>query len=78
MFHHLVESLPRRVEAVMAAKGEPLHINAHDLKSNSNQIAFVTYSEYNRHYREMLICKPLTNNAVQETELRKYLLNKLK
>ena len=30
MFHHLVESLPRRVEAVIAAKGDQLHINAHD------------------------------------------------
>ena len=30
MFQHLVESLPRRVEAVMAAKGEQLHINGHN------------------------------------------------
>ena len=31
MFQHLVESLPRRVEAVIAAKGgDQLHINAHD------------------------------------------------
>jgi hypothetical protein len=29
-------------------------------------------------YREILTYKPLTNNAVQEIELRKYLLNKLK
>ena len=30
MFQHLVESLPRRVEVVLAAKGDQLHINAHD------------------------------------------------
>ncbi|CDR18088.1 unnamed protein product [Oncorhynchus mykiss] len=32
MFQHLVESLPRRVEAVVAAKGrgDQLHFNAHD------------------------------------------------
>ena len=30
MFLHLVESLPRRVEAVIAAKGNQLHMNAHD------------------------------------------------
>ena len=31
MVQHLVESLPRRVEAVIAAKGgNQLHINAHD------------------------------------------------
>ena len=30
MFQHLVESLPRRVEAVIAAKGDQLHINFHD------------------------------------------------
>jgi hypothetical protein len=30
MFQHLVESLTRRVEAVIAAKGGHLHINAHD------------------------------------------------
>ena len=30
MFQHLVESLPRRVEAVTAATGDQLHINAHD------------------------------------------------
>ena len=30
MFQHLVESLPKRVEAVIAAKGDQLHINAHD------------------------------------------------
>ena len=30
-----------------------------------------------RPYREMLTYKPLTNNAVQEIELRKDLLNKL-
>ena len=30
MFQHLVESLPRRVEAVKAAKGNQLHINSHD------------------------------------------------
>uniref|UniRef100_A0A8C8FXR6 Tc1-like transposase DDE domain-containing protein n=1 Tax=Oncorhynchus tshawytscha TaxID=74940 RepID=A0A8C8FXR6_ONCTS len=30
MFQHLVESLPRRVEAVIAAKGDQLHINAYD------------------------------------------------
>ena len=30
MSHHLVESLPRRVEADIAAKGDQLHINAHD------------------------------------------------
>jgi hypothetical protein len=34
MFQHLVESLPRRVEAVIAAKGELLHINAHDFGIN--------------------------------------------
>ena len=41
---------------------------------------FITCTEYNRcgPYREMLTDKPLTNNAVQEIELRKYLLNKLK
>jgi hypothetical protein len=46
----------------------------------SNQMLFVTCTEYNRcrAYREMLTYKPLTNNAVQEIELRKYLLNKLK
>jgi hypothetical protein len=27
---HLVENLPRRVEAVIAAKEDQLHINAHD------------------------------------------------
>ena len=31
MFQHLVESLPRRVEAVVGAKGDQLHIDAHDL-----------------------------------------------
>ena len=32
MFQHLVESLPpRRVKAVIAAKGDQLHINAHDI-----------------------------------------------
>uniref|UniRef100_A0A4W5KX62 Tc1-like transposase DDE domain-containing protein n=1 Tax=Hucho hucho TaxID=62062 RepID=A0A4W5KX62_9TELE len=30
MFQHLLESLPRRVEAVIAAKGEQVHINTHD------------------------------------------------
>jgi hypothetical protein len=30
MFQHLVESLLKRVEAVIAAKGDQLHINAHD------------------------------------------------
>jgi hypothetical protein len=30
MFQHIVESLPRRVEAVIAAKGDQLHINGHD------------------------------------------------
>ena len=30
MFQHLVESLPRRVEAVIAAKEDQLHINTHD------------------------------------------------
>ena len=35
-----------------------------------------TCAEYN--YREMLTYKPLTNNAVQEIELIKHLLNKLK
>ena len=30
MFKHLVEGLPRRVEAVLEAKGDQLHINAHD------------------------------------------------
>jgi hypothetical protein len=30
MFQHQVESFPRRVEAIIAAKGGPLHINAHD------------------------------------------------
>ncbi|KAK6308297.1 hypothetical protein J4Q44_G00215680 [Coregonus suidteri] len=30
MFQYLVERLPRRVEAVIAAKGDQLHINAHD------------------------------------------------
>ena len=30
MFQHPVESLPRRVEAVIATKGYQLHINAHD------------------------------------------------
>ena len=30
MFQHLVESFPRRVEAVTAAKGDQLLINAHD------------------------------------------------
>ena len=29
MFQHLVESLPRRVEAVISAKGDQLLINAH-------------------------------------------------
>ena len=29
MIQHLVESLPRRVEAVIAAKGNQLHVNAH-------------------------------------------------
>jgi hypothetical protein len=33
MFQHLVEFLPRKVEAVIAAKGgDQLHINAHDLE----------------------------------------------
>ena len=42
MFQHLVESLPRRVEAVITAKGGPtpqsgdqLHINAHDFGMTS-------------------------------------------
>ena len=30
MFQHLVENLPRRVEALIAAKGAPLHINVRD------------------------------------------------
>jgi hypothetical protein len=30
MFRHLVESLPSRVETVIAAKGDQLHINNHD------------------------------------------------
>jgi hypothetical protein len=30
MFQHLVETLPRRVEAVILAKGDQLHINAND------------------------------------------------
>ena len=31
MFQHIVEMLPRRVDAVIAAKGgDQLHINAHD------------------------------------------------
>ena len=30
MFQHLVESLPRRVEAVIATRGDQLHIKAHD------------------------------------------------
>ena len=29
-FQHLVESLPRTVEAVIAPRGDQLHINAHD------------------------------------------------
>jgi hypothetical protein len=32
MFQHLVESLPRRVGAVIAAKGNQLHINVHDFE----------------------------------------------
>jgi hypothetical protein len=33
MFQHLVESLPRRVEAVIAAEeGDQLHINLHDFR----------------------------------------------
>jgi hypothetical protein len=40
----------------------------------------VTCAEYNRcrAYREMLTYKPLTNNAVQEIELRKYLKSQIK
>jgi hypothetical protein len=30
LYQHLMESLPRRVEAVIAAKEAQLHINAHD------------------------------------------------
>ena len=30
MVQHLVESFPRRVEAVLAAVGDELHINAND------------------------------------------------
>jgi DNA-binding NtrC family response regulator len=30
MFQHQVESVPRRVEAVISAKEDQLHINAHD------------------------------------------------
>ncbi|CDQ78334.1 unnamed protein product [Oncorhynchus mykiss] len=47
--------------------------------SKSNQMLFVTCVEYNRcrPYREMLTYKPLTNNAVQEMELRKYLRTSL-
>ena len=30
MFQHLVESLPRRVEAVRAENGDELHIASHD------------------------------------------------
>jgi hypothetical protein len=30
MFQHLGESLPRRVEAAVAAKGDQLHIIGHD------------------------------------------------
>ena len=32
MFQHLVEKLPKRVKAGIAAKGEQLHINYHDLE----------------------------------------------
>jgi hypothetical protein len=30
MVQHLVDSLPRRVEAAIIAKGESININAHD------------------------------------------------
>jgi hypothetical protein len=30
MLQHLVESFPRRVEAVITTKGDPLYIKAHD------------------------------------------------
>ena len=54
----------------------PLENNeGHQIK---NHILFVTCAEYNRPYCEMLTYKPLTKNAAQEIELRRYLLNKLK
>ena len=43
--------------------------NVYNFKSN--QIVLVTCAEYNLTC-EMLTYKPLTNNAVQEIELRKY------
>ena len=50
------------------------------MKRQIKLIVFVTCAEYNRCRldREMLTYKPLTNNAVQDIELRKYLLKKLK
>ena len=38
MFQHLVESLPRRVEAVIAAKGDQPHINAYDFGMRSSRV----------------------------------------
>jgi hypothetical protein len=39
MIEHLVESLPRRVEAVRAAKVDQLHINAHDFEMFDEQVS---------------------------------------
>ena len=40
MFQHLVETLPRRVEAVIASKGDQLHINAHDFGMTSSVMQY--------------------------------------
>ena len=43
MFQHLGESLPRRGEAVPAAKGDKLHINAHDFWNEMFDVQVSTY-----------------------------------
>ena len=46
MFQLLMESLPRRVEAVIAAKGEQLHINAHDFGMKFQQAGVHIFSKH--------------------------------
>jgi hypothetical protein len=40
MFQHLVESLSRRVEAIIAVRGDQLHINAHDFGMRCSRSTF--------------------------------------
>jgi hypothetical protein len=48
MLQHLVEILPRRVEAVIAAKGgDQLHINIHDFgkRYSTNRCPYTLYDQ---------------------------------